>query len=144
MADEPTPFTLSVPDSALADLHKRLELTRFPTELAGAGHARGPPLADLTRLVARWRDGYDWRRREAQINALPMFTRPLAVEGFGTLDVHFVHKRSAVTGAIPLLFVHGCTSHRSSRGVTTNSSHRRAWPLPGGGEATSASHIPIL
>jgi hypothetical protein len=32
------------------------------------------------------------------------------VEGFGELSVHYVHQRSSVKGAIPLLFVHGCKS----------------------------------
>jgi hypothetical protein len=39
---------------------------------------------------------------------LPMFTIPVEVNGFDTLDIHFVHQRSAVSGAIPLLFLHGC------------------------------------
>jgi hypothetical protein len=109
MADAPKPFTLSVPDAALNDLRDRLQLTRFPNEISGFERRRGPPLEDLTRLVARWKDGYDWRRREAEINKLPMFTRPIETTEFGTLDIHFVHQKSAVEGAIPLLFVHGCT-----------------------------------
>jgi hypothetical protein len=108
MADASKSFTLSVPDAALKDLHERLKLTRFPEELSGVGRARGPPLADVKRLVARWTEGYDWRRREAEINKLPMFTRPIDVTGFGPVDMHFVHQKSAVDGAIPLLFVHGC------------------------------------
>jgi hypothetical protein len=104
----PRPFTLAVPDDALADLHDRLARTRFSDEPAGAAGAQGLPLAELQRLVARWRDGFDWRAREAAINALPQFTLPVSVDGFGTLDIHFVHQRSDAPGAIPLLFVHGC------------------------------------
>jgi len=33
------------------------------------------------------------------------------VEGFGELDMHFIHQKSEVEGAIPLLFVHGCEFH---------------------------------
>jgi hypothetical protein len=107
--DAPKPFTLAVPDAALANLREKLKLTQFPTEVAGASPSRGPPLVDLTRLVARWTDEYDWRRREREINKLPMFTRPIAVDGFSALDIHYVHQTSSVQGAIPLLFVHGCT-----------------------------------
>jgi hypothetical protein len=39
---------------------------------------------------------------------LPQYTTEIAVDGFGTLNIHFVHKRSQVENAIPLLFVHGC------------------------------------
>jgi hypothetical protein len=38
-----------------------------------------------------------------------MFTRDIEVEGFGVLNIHYVHQRSKVKSAIPLLFVHGCT-----------------------------------
>ena len=52
---------------------------------------------------------YDWRQAEARLNtALPMFTRDVAVDDHGTLNVHYVHAKSKVEGAIPLLFVHGC------------------------------------
>jgi hypothetical protein len=111
MSASPRPFTLAVPDSALEDLQARLKLARFPDELSGAGRSYGAPLGDIERLAARWRDGYDWRRREAAINKLPQFTLPVDVDGFGTLDIHFVHQRSTVEGAIPLIFVHGWPGH---------------------------------
>ncbi|KAJ7207580.1 Alpha/Beta hydrolase protein [Mycena pura] len=102
------PFTISISSEQLEDLKQKLALTRFPDELSDAGWAYGSPLADIKRLVARWKDGYDWRTHEARLNAeLPQFTRDIAVDGFGTLNVHYVHKRSAVEGAVPLLFVHG-------------------------------------
>jgi hypothetical protein len=104
----PQPFTVAVPNDVLNDLQSRLKLARFPDELDGAGRAYGSPLGDIQRLVARWRDGYDWRRREAEINKLPQYTLPIEVGGFGNLDIHFIHQRSTVEGAIPLLFVHGC------------------------------------
>lgn len=39
-----------------------------------------------------------------------MFTDPVEVEGFGELNVHYVHQMSSVQGAISLLFVHGFKS----------------------------------
>ena len=52
---------------------------------------------------------YDWRAEEAALNKeLPMFTRDISVEGHGALNIHYVHRRSTVRGAVPLLFVHGC------------------------------------
>ncbi|KAJ7465092.1 Alpha/Beta hydrolase protein [Mycena latifolia] len=103
-----SPFKISVPDASLDRLRQKLDLTTLPDELDGAGWDYGVPLADIKRLVARWRDGYDWRHHEAQLNAtLPQFTRAIPIEGHGTLTIHYVHQRSEVTGAIPLLFVHG-------------------------------------
>lgn len=105
------PFQISILDSALSDLQKRLALTRFPDELDDANWDYGVPLADIQRLVSRWQHSYDWRKHEKELNeALPMFTMDVAVEGHGVLNVHYVHQRSKVPDAIPLLFVHGCES----------------------------------
>jgi hypothetical protein len=68
MSTFPSPFQVNVPDNALDDLRKRLELTRFPDELDSAGWAYGAPLADIKRLVERWVNGYDWRAAEREIN----------------------------------------------------------------------------
>ena len=106
------PFKITVSDDALALLKRKLDDTRFPDEVKAAEWAHGVPLADIRRLLNRWKDGYDWRTHERELNALPMFTRSIAVDGFSELNLHYVHKRSDVEGAIPLLFVHGCTSFK--------------------------------
>jgi len=104
-----TPFRIAISDQDIDDLKKRLDLTRFPDELEDVGRDYGAPLRDIQRLVAYWKDGYDWRKHEAQLNdELPQFTRDIEVEGFGLLNVHYVHKKSSVASAVPLLFVHGC------------------------------------
>ncbi|KXN83139.1 Putative epoxide hydrolase [Leucoagaricus sp. SymC.cos] len=103
-----TPFKIAVPDEEIASLKKKLELTRFPDEIEDAGRDYGAPLKDIQRLTAYWKDGYDWRKHEAQLNEeLPQFTRDIEVEDFGTLNVHYIHKKSSLPSAIPLLFVHG-------------------------------------
>ncbi|KAF9005462.1 alpha/beta-hydrolase [Cyathus striatus] len=103
-----TPFRISVPDEQLSLLKRKLSFAVFPDELEGAGRDYGVPLADMQRLVARWKDGYDWRKYEAELNEeLPQFTQDFEVEGFGTFNLHYVHKKSASPNAIPLLFVHG-------------------------------------
>ena len=109
------PFRLAVPDGDIEQLRKKLALVRFPDELDGAGWDYGSPLADVKRLTEHWRNGFDWRKAEARINTLPMFTRDIEVDGFGTLNVHYVHQVSKVKGAIPLLFVHGCECYQSHR-----------------------------
>ncbi|KAH9024534.1 Alpha/Beta hydrolase protein [Lactarius hengduanensis] len=101
------PFKIAVPDDALALLKRKLDDTRLPDEVNAAEWAYGAPLADIRRLVSRWKDGYDWRTHERKLNVLPMFTRTIAVDRFGELNVHYVHQKSAAKGAIPLLFVHG-------------------------------------
>ena len=102
------PFKLAVPDADIELLHDKLGLARFPDELDGAEWDYGVPLNDVKRLTEYWKTKFDWRKAEAEINNLPMFTRDIEVEGFGTLNIHYVHQKSEVKGAIPLLFVHGC------------------------------------
>ncbi|KIL70524.1 hypothetical protein M378DRAFT_67457 [Amanita muscaria Koide BX008] len=102
------PFRIEIPDEKLELLRKKLELTVLPDELEDVGRDYGVPLADIKRLLARWKDGYDWRKYEAQLNDdLPQYTQELDVDGFGVFTVHYVHQKSTVTKAIPLLFVHG-------------------------------------
>ncbi|KAF9267373.1 alpha/beta-hydrolase [Marasmius fiardii PR-910] len=102
------PFKISVTDEQLSLLRKKLDLTTFPDELEDSGWKYGVPLKDIQRLVERWKNGYNWRSEEAKLNAeLPQFTRIIYVEGHGSLNIHYVHQRSDVAAAIPLLFVHG-------------------------------------
>lgn len=106
-----TPFKISIPDEKLLLLRKKLELATLPDELDDSGWDYGAPLADVRRLIERWTNGYDWRKYEAELNAeLPQFTRDIEIDGYGTLNIHYLHKRSDVKQAIPLLFVHGCKS----------------------------------
>ena len=80
-------------------------------ELEDVGWDYGAPLADIRRLISRWKEGYhdDWRKHEAQLNAeLPQSTRDIEEERHGTLNIQYIHKKSEVVDAIPLLFVHGC------------------------------------
>ncbi|KIJ65505.1 hypothetical protein HYDPIDRAFT_110600 [Hydnomerulius pinastri MD-312] len=103
-----TPFTISIADEKLDILRQKLELTTFPDELDDAGWKYGAPLADIKRLAQRWKNGYDWRKYEKELNdEMPMFTRDIDVDGFGTLNIHYVHKKSDVVDAVPLFFCHG-------------------------------------
>ncbi|CAL8581297.1 hypothetical protein XPA_006997 [Xanthoria parietina] len=100
-------FNVDVPDSQLEWLAQKLQYTNFPNELDEAGWAYGAPLADIKRLTKYWQEQYDWRKAEAAINELPNYRTSIDVDGFGTLAIHFVHQKSSVEGAIPLLFCHG-------------------------------------
>ncbi len=105
-----SPYHISVKDSEIARLKEKLALSSFPDELDQAAWDYGAPLQDVKRLAQYWRNGFDWRKAEAKLNELPNYRTNISVDGgFGELDVHFVHQRSPIAGAIPLLFCHGCT-----------------------------------
>ncbi|KAH8990648.1 alpha/beta-hydrolase [Lactarius hatsudake] len=62
----------------------------------------------------------------------------IGAEGFGELSANYVHQRSAAKGAIPLLFIHGCTSSPvSSRPPRRAITWRRVRKLPRGDEVTA-------
>lgn len=103
-----TPYTVAVSDDRLDRLRKKLELTDFPDELDGAGWDYGAPLADVKRLTAYWKDGFNWKKEEAEINKLPQFQTQIKVDGYEALSIHFIHQKGESSKAIPLLFVHGC------------------------------------
>ncbi|WP_084963629.1 epoxide hydrolase family protein [Thermoactinospora rubra] len=96
------PFTVDVPQEQLDDLRRRLQATRWPSQVPGAGWSRGVPLEYLKDLAAYWADGYDWRAWEARLNAHPQFTTEIDGQ-----TVHFLHVRSAREDALPLLLAHG-------------------------------------
>lgn len=119
------PFRVAVSDADLDFLRKKLDTTRWPDELDNAGRDYGAPLADVKRLLARWKDGFDWRAAEASINEIPQFTRDIEVEEHGTLNIHYAHQKSAVKNAIPLLFLHGCKDHHPIELGTNTDGHIR-------------------
>lgn len=109
MTEDITPFKINVPDFAIEQLLVKLTTASFTDSVEFSDDWNyGSPLSDVQRLAKRWGDGFDWRKQEARLNELPQFTTPIDVDGFGTLNIHFLHQRSEKKDSIPLLFVHGC------------------------------------
>jgi hypothetical protein len=99
-------YTISVPQVKIDRLKSKLALADFPDEVEDVGWSRGAPLADVKHLTQYWQEKFDWRAVEAKLNELPQFTAEIQAEGFEALKIHFVHQKSDVEEAIPLLFVH--------------------------------------
>ena len=57
------PFRIEVPEEALADLRDRLDGARWAPEPQGGDEGYGVPNAFVQRLVAHWREHYEWRRQ---------------------------------------------------------------------------------
>ncbi|TVY54337.1 putative epoxide hydrolase [Lachnellula cervina] len=109
MAPQITPFKIDIPDSALTSVKAKLAVTTFPEEVDFSDDWKyGTVLSDMKRLIKYWRDDFDWRAQEKKLNdTLPQFTTKVDVDGFGELEMHFVHKKSPKPDSIPLLFCHG-------------------------------------
>ena len=102
MSERIEPFTLHVPDEDLADLRRRLAAVRWPAGGTVTDTSQGPTQDKLAALVAHWRDKYDWRACEAELNGLGQYRT--TIDG---LDIDFLHVRSAEPGALPLIMTHG-------------------------------------
>jgi pimeloyl-ACP methyl ester carboxylesterase len=96
------PFRVDMPDEALADLRRHIAATRWPTKELVADRSQGVQLATLQELARYWTTGYDWRRCEAELNALPQFKTE--IDG---VDVHFIHVKSRHENALPVIITHG-------------------------------------
>src|SRR5688572_1039972 len=96
------PFRVDVPEEQLAELRRRIETTRWPSNELVADRSQGVQLATMRELARYWATDYDWRACEAKLNALPQFTTE--IDG---VEIHFIHVRSRHENALPLLMTHG-------------------------------------
>ena len=96
------PFRVNIPEEQLVDLRRRIAATRWPDQETVADQSQGVQLAKLQELVRYWGSGYDWRKVEAKLNALPQFMT--TIDG---VDIHFIHVRSRHPNALPVIITHG-------------------------------------
>jgi len=129
------PFRFAASDAALADLKRRVEMTRWPEPETVADDTQGVQLATIQALARHWSGDYDWRRCEARLNALPNFITE--IDG---LDIHFLHVRSRHENAAPLIVTHGWPGSILEQlkiiGPLTD-------PTAHGGDAADAFHLVI-
>jgi len=101
-SDSIRPFRVDIPEVELADLRKRVRATRWPDKETVDDQSQGIQLAKLRPLIEYWGSGYDWRKAEAKLNALPQFMT--TIDG---IDIHFIHVRSRHPNALPVIITHG-------------------------------------
>jgi pimeloyl-ACP methyl ester carboxylesterase len=98
--NQPRPFRIAVDDATLSDLRDRLRRTRFLPD-SPRRPASGMTASYLRDLVEAW-IAFDWRAREAELNAYPQF-----VVDLDGSELHFVHRRAERPDAPVLLVMHG-------------------------------------
>ena len=124
MNDAVTPFTIHVDDSVIADLQQRLGNTRWPEKEPVNDWSQGAPLAYVQELCRYWLESYDWRERERRLNRFPQFKTK--IDG---LDIHFIHVKSPVATATPLV-------------MTRPSARTAAFAPPADGESSNRGTRP--
>lgn len=102
MSDAIEKFEIRVSDEQLEDLRERLARTRWPDQIPGSGWDYGTDLAYLQELCEYWREKFDWRAQEALLNRHDHFRTRIDGQ-----PLHFLHVRSPVRDALPLVITHG-------------------------------------
>jgi pimeloyl-ACP methyl ester carboxylesterase len=129
------PFSFHAPETKLADLRRRINATQWPEHETVTDASQGVQFATMQKLARYWATDYDWRKVEAQLNALPNFMTE--IDG---LDIHFIHVRSKHDNALPLIVTHGWPGSIIEQlkiiGPLTD-------PTAHGGNASDAFHLVI-
>jgi pimeloyl-ACP methyl ester carboxylesterase len=131
---EITPFTVNVPDADIRDLQARLANTRWPSEVV-SDWSRGVPPSYARQLADTWANRYNWKAEETRLNLFRQFIT--SIDGQA---IHFVHARSEVREATPLLLAHG---YPSSFVEFTRMIGPLVDPEAHGGRAEEAFHVVV-
>ena len=94
------PFNIHVPDEVLIDLKARLNHVRWPSQVKNLLWDRGTNLEYLQALVSYWRDNFDWRIQETELNQLNHYKS--VIDG---VNIHFVYERGKGTCKHDLLLM---------------------------------------
>ena len=100
--DEIDNFQVRVSDAELEDLQRRLENIRWPPDSPGEAWSYGTDRAYLQELLEHWRDRYNWRAHESQLNSFNHYTTTID----GQL-IHFIQERGRGPEPLPLVMSHG-------------------------------------
>ncbi len=96
------PFIAPPTEAALADLHRRLDATRWPDRETVGDQSQGPRLTDMRTIIDHWRHRHDWQACAQWLEGAGQFVT--TIDG---VDIHFLHVRSKHEDALPLLLTHG-------------------------------------
>ena len=97
------PFRIEFTERAIADLHRRIDSTRWPEVSIDEGWDAGTNDAVLRDLVRYWRNDYDWFAQQERLNALTHLRGPIEGE-----ELHCIlYTGPGSEQRIPLLLIHG-------------------------------------
>ncbi len=96
------PFKVDVADADIALLRDRLGVTRWPDAETPDDWSQGVPLRYAQEFCRYWAEEYDWPTRQARLNEFSQFMTTLH-----DLPIHFIHVRSPVESARPIILTHG-------------------------------------
>lgn len=95
-------FSISIPESELDDLKRRLGDVRFPKNVEKKQWNLGVSGAYLTDTLEYWKNSYDWRNAERQLNDFHHYKTTIA-----NSDIHFIHEKGKAPNSVPIILTHG-------------------------------------
>lgn len=96
-------FNIHFAKEEMEELHRRISRTRLPREMEDGHWNFGSDMDYMQRLLDYWNNGYDWKRKEKELNQYVQFTTEM--DG---MTIHFFHIRSQhKKDTMPLLMTHG-------------------------------------
>ena len=96
------PLTIEIPQSDLDDLRERLARTRWPADPGNPESRYGAPRGYIEELLNYWRDQYDWRVVEAQMNTYDH--QLVDIDG---IPIHFMRIPGQGPNPTPIVLTHG-------------------------------------
>jgi len=96
-------FKVSVDESKIDDLYRRIDLTRWPDEVNDEIWTLGTKKSFLKDAVQYWRNDFNWKIHEKQINDLGSYKFKTKDD----LEIHFIHSKSDSKNSIPIIITHG-------------------------------------
>lgn len=95
-------FKIKISNADLEFLHTKLKLTRFPISPDNCEWKAGTNHEFLKKLLLYWKDHFDWRTQEFELNRFPQF-----LEIIDNQKIHFLYSKGKGINNKPLLLVHG-------------------------------------
>lgn len=98
----PESFTIPYDAAAVADLHRRLDATRWPEGIANSDWKYGMQREWLAKFVAYWRHDFDWKAKVDEMNAVD--NHRVVIDG---VPIHYVHFKGSGNNPMPIITTHG-------------------------------------
>lgn len=110
----PRSYVASIDPRLVEETRQKVYSFRSSLDIIEPAWTEGPPTSDILSIASYWTGEYDWSAVQSQINTnFSHYISTVSPPGGSynrSLDIHFIHERSAREDAIPVLMLHGWPS----------------------------------
>ena len=105
ISNDVKPFKISISNESIKDLNNRISLTRWTDEVQNSNWDYGTNLNYLKELTNYWKNKYDWKKEEAQLNTFNQYKVSI-----DNVNVHFIYEKGKGKKSTPIVLLHGWPS----------------------------------